>query len=236
MAVLAARVRDAHAARVWTPLGQPSWEAYCDTEFGISRAQAYRLLDVARALTAIHDAVAAGTETSRTRDTGPATAAALDYGLSQRALLAVSSRAEDVAELITRRLAMLEPFQRPLGRVMCGLPLTGVSASAVARRSQYYVTDYVTRSVGVLKKLRMSALGGPAGADRDRGLNPHAPRCASAIARAAAMMLSCGFTCGQLGSTEPSVISTPCTPRSRPSGSAGKRCALPPAATVPVGW
>ncbi|MGW0211534.1 hypothetical protein ACWDZ8_39390 [Streptomyces sp. NPDC003233] len=148
VAVLAARVRDAYAARVWTPLGQPSWEAYCDTEFGISRAQAYRLLDVARALTAIHDAVAAGTETSRTRDTGPATAAALDYGLSQRALLAVSSRAEDVAELITRRLAMLEPFQRPLGRVMCGLPLTGVSASAVARRSQYYVTDYLTRFGG----------------------------------------------------------------------------------------
>ncbi|WP_413804289.1 hypothetical protein [Streptomyces sp. OE57] len=65
--VLAARVRDAHAARVWTPLGQPSWEAYCDAEFGISRTQAYRLLDVARSLAAIHGAVAAGTETSRTR-------------------------------------------------------------------------------------------------------------------------------------------------------------------------
>jgi hypothetical protein len=65
VAVLAARVRDAHAARVWTPLGQPSWEAYCDAEFGISRAQVYRLLDVARALAAIHGAAAAGTETSR---------------------------------------------------------------------------------------------------------------------------------------------------------------------------
>jgi hypothetical protein len=88
VAVLAARVRDAHAAHVWVPLGHSSWESYCDTEFGISRAQAYRLLDVARALTAIHGA-AAGTETSRTRDTDPA-AAALDYGLSQRALIAVS--------------------------------------------------------------------------------------------------------------------------------------------------
>ncbi|WP_177235642.1 hypothetical protein [Streptomyces sp. MUSC 14] len=76
-------------------------------EFGISRAQAYRLLDVARALAAIHEAVAAGTETSRTRDTGPAAAAALDYGLSQRALIAVSSRSDDVAELITRRLTTL---------------------------------------------------------------------------------------------------------------------------------
>ncbi|MGW2602572.1 hypothetical protein [Streptomyces klenkii] len=107
VAVLAARVRDAHAARVWVPLGHSSWASYCDAEFGISRAQAYRLLDVARALAAIHGAVAAGTELSRTRDTGPAAAAALDYGLSQRALIAVSGRADVVAELITRRLATL---------------------------------------------------------------------------------------------------------------------------------
>ncbi|MFE9387611.1 hypothetical protein ACFYMO_30985 [Streptomyces sp. NPDC007025] len=60
VAVLAARVRDAHAARVWLPLGHSSWESYCAAEFGISRAQAYRLLDVARALAAIHGAVAAG--------------------------------------------------------------------------------------------------------------------------------------------------------------------------------
>ncbi|MFD8854986.1 hypothetical protein [Streptomyces sp. NPDC059604] len=107
VAVLAARVRDAHAARVWVPLGHSSWEPYCRVEFGISRAQAYRLLDVARALSAIHDAVAAGPETSRTRDTDPGTAAALDYGLSQRALIAVSARADTVAELITHRLATL---------------------------------------------------------------------------------------------------------------------------------
>lgn len=106
VAVLAVRVRDAHAARVWTPLGYGSWETYCAAEFGISRAQAYRLLDVARALAAIEAAVAAGTGLSRTRDTGPA-AAALDYGLSQRALIAVSGRSGDVAELIARRLAEL---------------------------------------------------------------------------------------------------------------------------------
>lgn len=53
-----------------------------------------------------HWAVAAGTETFRTRDTDPA-AAALDYGLSQRALIAVSGRTDVVAELITRRLAAL---------------------------------------------------------------------------------------------------------------------------------
>lgn len=61
--------------------------------------QAHRLLDVARALAAIHEALTAGTETSRTRDTRPAATAALDYGLSQRALIAVSSRADDIAEL-----------------------------------------------------------------------------------------------------------------------------------------
>ncbi|MFD9286529.1 hypothetical protein ACFWD7_57290 [Streptomyces mirabilis] len=33
--------------------------------------------------------------------------AALDYGLSQRALIAVSSRSADVADLITRRPAAL---------------------------------------------------------------------------------------------------------------------------------
>lgn len=47
VAVLAARVRDAHAARVWMPLAHPSWESYCAAEFGISRVQAYRLLEVA---------------------------------------------------------------------------------------------------------------------------------------------------------------------------------------------
>ncbi|MEV7684037.1 hypothetical protein AB0O64_36710 [Streptomyces sp. NPDC088341] len=107
VAVLAARVRDVHAARVWLPLGHSSWESYCRAEFGISRAQAYRLLDVARALAAIHGAVAAGTDPSRTRDSDPAAAAALDYGLSQRALIAVSGRTDVVAELITRRLATL---------------------------------------------------------------------------------------------------------------------------------
>ncbi|MFJ7272686.1 hypothetical protein ACIQV3_39690 [Streptomyces sp. NPDC099050] len=77
------------------------------TEFGLSRAQAYRLLDVARALAAIHGAVAAGTEVSRTRDTSMDAAAALDYGLSQRALIAVFGRSSDLSELITRRLATL---------------------------------------------------------------------------------------------------------------------------------
>lgn len=80
------------AVRVLLPLGFTSWETYCQAEFGVSPGQAYRLLDVARALTAIYGAVTAGTETSRTRDTDPTAAAALDHGLSQRALTAVSGR------------------------------------------------------------------------------------------------------------------------------------------------
>ncbi|GHA59010.1 hypothetical protein [Streptomyces purpurascens] len=70
MAVLASRVRDVHATRVWTPLGHPSWESYCDAEFGINRAQAYRLLDVARSLAAIHGVVTSHADPSRTRDRG----------------------------------------------------------------------------------------------------------------------------------------------------------------------
>ncbi|MFG2334913.1 hypothetical protein ACGFMM_35660 [Streptomyces sp. NPDC048604] len=49
-------------------------------------------MDVARALVAIPGAVAAGTEMSRTRGTDPAAPAALDYGLPQRALIALSGR------------------------------------------------------------------------------------------------------------------------------------------------
>lgn len=80
------------------PLDHGSWEAYCDAEFGICRAQAYRLLDVARAPAAIHGAIAAGTDPSRTRDTTSAAASVFGYGVSQRALIAASSRSRDVAE------------------------------------------------------------------------------------------------------------------------------------------
>jgi predicted aminopeptidase len=58
--VLAARVRAAHEARVWT-----------HAEFGISRAQAYRLVDISRTNEAIAAAVAA-LEVSPAGDTSPA--------------------------------------------------------------------------------------------------------------------------------------------------------------------
>ncbi|MGX1887650.1 hypothetical protein [Streptomyces sp. NPDC055287] len=45
--VLAQRVRDAHRARVWVALGYGGWGEYAQAELGISRAQAYRLIDIA---------------------------------------------------------------------------------------------------------------------------------------------------------------------------------------------
>lgn len=105
--MLAARVRDVHAARVWVPLRYASWEAYRGVEIGVSRPQAYRFLDVARSLTTIEDAVAAGTEQlSRTRkhapDAAPATVAveALGWGLPSAPLIAISGRSRDVADLM----------------------------------------------------------------------------------------------------------------------------------------
>ncbi len=45
--VLAQRVRGAHRARVWVALGHSGWGEYAQVELGISRAQAYRLIDIA---------------------------------------------------------------------------------------------------------------------------------------------------------------------------------------------
>lgn len=46
-AVLAERVRQAHQARVWLALGYRSWGDYAHGELGVSRAQAYRLVEIA---------------------------------------------------------------------------------------------------------------------------------------------------------------------------------------------
>lgn len=92
VAVLAARVRDAQVARVWLPLGHSNWEPYCGAEFGISRAQAYRLLDVARSLTTLHETVAAGTGMSRTRDTAAAAGIPVPPIVDRRAVHPVVDR------------------------------------------------------------------------------------------------------------------------------------------------
>ncbi len=76
--------------RVWLPLGHGSWEAYCDAQFGTSRAWADRLLDIA-----------------------PAVAAVPDRGMPQLALVVVSGRTDAVTELITRRLHALSHRRSP---------------------------------------------------------------------------------------------------------------------------
>ncbi|MFE9565894.1 hypothetical protein ACFYM0_32835 [Streptomyces sp. NPDC006487] len=68
-------------------------------------AQVYRLLDVARGVAAIRAGATAGTLVSRTRDAPQVAEAALDYGFSQRAVIAVAARSGDIAELITGRIA-----------------------------------------------------------------------------------------------------------------------------------
>jgi len=99
---LAVAVRDAHTARVWEPLGYSGWGAYAQAEFGVSRAQAYRLIDLAHTMTAISGTVTAAgaVAVSPVGDTG-----LWDPGLSQRALRDVHGRLDVLTATIGARLA-----------------------------------------------------------------------------------------------------------------------------------
>ncbi|GGX44335.1 hypothetical protein [Streptomyces chryseus] len=72
--VLAQRVRDARRARVWIPLGYSGgWGEYAQAELGISRAQAYRLIDIAESAEGLSRAIGAAgvlTTVSPAGDTG----------------------------------------------------------------------------------------------------------------------------------------------------------------------
>jgi hypothetical protein len=48
---------DAHSGRAWQSLGYPSWEQYVRTEFRLSRARSYELLDRGRVTRALEDVV-----------------------------------------------------------------------------------------------------------------------------------------------------------------------------------
>ena len=84
----------AHAAESGHPLVNRAGRRTA-TRSSASPAQAYRRLDVARALAAIHGAVAVGTEASCVQDTGPTAAAAPTYGPVSACLMfaSVSRRA-----------------------------------------------------------------------------------------------------------------------------------------------
>jgi hypothetical protein len=99
---MARRVRAAHRAQVWVPLGHTEAGASARAaEFGISRAQAYRLIDIAELLQqAIY---AAGVlAVSPAGDTEPGNA--LDLGPSQRALREVQGRLDELSRTVAERL------------------------------------------------------------------------------------------------------------------------------------
>ncbi|WP_280212180.1 hypothetical protein [Nocardia cyriacigeorgica] len=84
--VLADRVRSAHRARVWLALGFRSWADYAHAEFGISRAQAYRLVEIAETNQQLLEAgTALGLSPAR------------DLGLSGRALRDLHGRVDEFA-------------------------------------------------------------------------------------------------------------------------------------------
>ncbi|MGY4102017.1 hypothetical protein ACW2Q0_21075 [Nocardia sp. R16R-3T] len=93
-AVLAERVRRAHRARVWLALGYTSWADYAHTELGISRAQAYRLIEIA---TTTQSLLEAGTALGLSP--------AGDIGLSGRALRDLHGRVEEFAAELAERVA-----------------------------------------------------------------------------------------------------------------------------------
>jgi len=94
--VLAGRVRRAHQERVWTALGYASWAEYATTELGVSRAQAYRLVDMATTADQL-TAVVTDLQLSPAGDTE----------LSGRALRDVHGRVAEVAAVLTDRVAEL---------------------------------------------------------------------------------------------------------------------------------
>lgn len=62
--VLWVLIARAHSGKAWKSLGYNSWESYVRTEFDMSRSRSYQILDQARVIAAIQEAVPAGTAIS----------------------------------------------------------------------------------------------------------------------------------------------------------------------------
>ncbi|WP_331755496.1 hypothetical protein [Streptomyces sp. NBC_01643] len=82
---------DAHQARVGVPLGYSGWGEYAQAELGISRAQVYRLIDIAESAGALRRAIGAAGVLAAVSPAGD-TADLVDMELSQRALRDVHGR------------------------------------------------------------------------------------------------------------------------------------------------
>ncbi|MEU2258525.1 hypothetical protein ABZ540_35770 [Nocardia xishanensis] len=93
-AVLAEAVRRAHDARVWLALGYTSWADYARGELGISRAQAYRLIEIA-----------VTTEQLREASDALGVSPVGDLELSGRALRDLHGRVEEFTDELADRLA-----------------------------------------------------------------------------------------------------------------------------------
>ncbi|MEV7380809.1 hypothetical protein [Streptomyces lydicus] len=140
--VLAARFRDPHTARVRLPLGFTSWEAYCGAEFGISRAQAHRLLDVAHALIATSDPTDVGVELitggrgSPPRPSSPTAppgvGAALVSAVAQRGLVLVEDGGSVVLPLPADEVFQLGGIGETCDRAVCHVQLAADGSAAVA--------------------------------------------------------------------------------------------------------
>ncbi|MFD5065238.1 hypothetical protein [Streptomyces sp. NPDC058394] len=101
--VLAGRVQDTHRARVWVPLGYSGWGQYTQAELGISRAQAYRLIDIAESAGALNRAIGAAGVLAAVSPAGDTTGL-VDIGLSQRALRDAHGRLDELTTPVTQRL------------------------------------------------------------------------------------------------------------------------------------
>lgn len=91
--ILVERVRQAYQERVWVALGYASWADYARGELGVSRAQAYRLVEMA------------GT-TQRLLDVAGALglSPAGDLGLSGRAIRDLRGRVDEFAAALAERV------------------------------------------------------------------------------------------------------------------------------------
>ncbi|SEG95177.1 hypothetical protein SAMN04489712_1722 [Thermomonospora echinospora] len=100
--VLADLVCQAHQGQAWRALGYASWGEYAHAEFGIGRAHAYRLVDMATTAEQLHGAVAEVVASL----TGPVVSPAGDALalLSGRALRDVRGRVDQVAAVLAERL------------------------------------------------------------------------------------------------------------------------------------
>lgn len=92
---------EAHSRGAWKALGYATWESYTSDEFGMSRGQAYRLLDQANVVAQLE--AAASLEPGTLTESAPSARAAAD----------LKPVMDDVAETVRERVKGRPASQRP---------------------------------------------------------------------------------------------------------------------------